>query len=170
MQQGKANDSCEEKIVCAQATESESSNSGKESSPRSRYSPPTAESGSGSYNYDYYDEDYDEDNSNSSHSQSEHPTLGTKSDIQDVDEEDDNESTDDSRGISVTASQTCISDRQFFLSFNYSWIPHCDCQGFYEPVQCWMKGDQMECWCSTRNGSMVGNRRTILSCTDPEQL
>ena len=152
MQQGEANESCEEKIMCIQATESESS--GQE------FGDSLPESGSGSDDY------HDEDDYDSSHFKSEHPTL---TDIQNLDVEDDKESTD-LQEVSVIGSPTCNIDRQLFLSFNYAWIPHCDCHGFYEPVQCWMKGGQLECWCSTRTGSMIGNTRTILSCTDPEQL
>lgn len=151
VQQGEANESCEEKIVCIRDQVAESDSSGQEFED----SPP-AESGSGSY--DYYDED------NSFHSKPEHPTL---SDDQDLDEEDNNK---ESTEVSLIGSPTCNSDREFFLSFNFAWIPHCDCQGFYEPVQCWTKGGQLECWCSTRTGSLVANTRTVISCTDLQQL
>jgi hypothetical protein len=150
VQQGDAGDSCEEKIMCIQPIESDSSGEEFEDS--------LPEPGSGSYDYnDGYD---------STHSEPEHPTL---TDIQELDEEDDKESTD-SQKISVIGSPTCNSEREFLLSFNYAWIPHCDCQGFYEPVQCWIKGGQLECWCSTRAGSMISNTRMLYSCTDPEQL
>ena len=155
MQQEDANDSsCEEKMVCIQAPEPDSSGQEFEDS--------HSESGSGSYDYHEYDE-YD-----STHPESEHPT---QIDTQELDEEGNKESTD-SQTTSVMVSPTCDSERQFFLDFNYAWIPHCDCQGYYEPVQCWMKGqgDQLECWCSSKTGSMISNTRTLLSCTDPQQL
>lgn len=153
MQQEDANDRCEEKMVCIQATEPDSSGQEFEDS--------HSESGSGSYDYHVHDEHYD-----STHSEPEHPTL---TDTQELDEEDDRESTD-SQMTPVIGSPTCDSDRQFLLGFNYAWIPHCDCQGYYEPVQCWMKGGQLECWCSSRSGFLIGNTRTVFSCTDSQQL
>ena len=153
VQQEDTNDSsCEEKMVCIQATERDSSGQETEDN--------HSESGSGSYDYQEYDE-YD-----STHPKSEHPAL---TDTQEEDGED-NEESIDPQTTSVMVSPTCDSERQFFLNFNYAWIPHCDCQGYYEPVQCWMKGGQLECWCSSRAGSMIANTRTVLSCTDPQQL
>ena len=150
MQQGEPGESCEEKVICIQSTDSEPS--GQESSDS------LSEEGSG--NYDYSDGD-------GSGVKSVQNQIDFQS--QEEEEEEDEENTETSSNP-VIVSPMCESDREFFLSFNYEWIPRCDCHGFYEPVQCWVKGGQLECWCSTRTGSIIGNTRTIISCTDPEQL
>ena len=149
MQQGEADESCEEKIVCTEPTELESS--GQEVSDDHN-----SEEGSGSYDYSDGDD---------SDAKSEHPTTLTHS--QDQEEED--KDSIESQETPVIGSPTCEGDRELLLSYNHPWIPRCDCHGFYDPVQCQLKGGQLECWCSTKTGYIISNTRTIFNCVDPEQ-
>ena len=153
MQEGETEESsCEEKVMCIQPTESESS--GQE------FGDDLPESGSGNY-------DYSEDDSEASHSKSEQYSTLT-----DAAEEANKESTDlqEISSNSATVTATCEEERDFFLSYDYKWIPHCNCHGFYSPVQCWVQEGQLECWCSTRNGLSIANTRRTFDCTNPEEL
>lgn len=136
---------CEEKDVCVHPAESAELD--HEPSGQSADDDLDLESGSGSY----YEFDSEHDTPLSSEN------IST-SEVQDQSNE--------------FETSTCESDKQLFLSVNYNWIPHCNCKGFYAPVQCWLlQGGQLECWCSTAaKGIVIGNSRKRITCTDPAEL
>ena len=73
---------------------------------------------------------------------------------------------------SISVMSTCESDRELFLSIGHAWIPHCSCDGFYMPVQCWHNKDgQFECWCSTAaHRHIVGDSRRVITCNDSSEV
>ena len=114
-------------------------------------------SGSGSTGYDYETDVFIDDQLQTSH-----PSL--------PDSGAENGTTTLQDFINVTS--TCESDKELFLGIGHPWIPHCSCDGFYTPVQCWHNVDgQFECWCSTAAlGHIVGGSRRVITCKDPSKV
>ena len=61
---------------------------------------------------------------------------------------------------------TCKQDQEFYRQFHSSWLPHCDCDGYYHPVQCFTQPHSQvtSCWCSTKYGSEVLGTRVNVEC------
>lgn len=74
----------------------------------------------------------------------------------------------------VTISPKCKEDRKFYERFKLPWKPDCDCQGYYNSVQCSNESNKLNkdepadiyCWCSTVLGNEVMGTRIKLDCDD----
>lgn len=49
-----------------------------------------------------------------------------------------------------------------------AWVPQCDCEGFYQPIQCMEiepGTEMMTCWCSSAYGAEMYQSRRTFNCT-----
>ena len=69
----------------------------------------------------------------------------------------------------ISAQESCQVVRDYYIKNHPSWAPDCDCEGNYKTVQC-SKNDQgeVQCWCSSPNGSEIESTRKTINCLDPQ--
>ena len=62
----------------------------------------------------------------------------------------------------------CKRNQKFFEQLDSQWIPYCDCDGYYHPVQCFIRPNSqaMTCWCSTKFGSEISGTRVNVECDE----
>lgn len=58
----------------------------------------------------------------------------------------------------------CPQERESFLNSSWDtsgiWVPTCDCQGYYKPIQC----EGSRCWCSTRKDGFLRGEKKDFDC------
>lgn len=68
--------------------------------------------------------------------------------------------------IEVPSAGGCSVMHKFLREKHFSWVPACDCHGYFKKVQCDTMGDDQTCWCSTRGGSEEAFTRMTLNCNN----
>lgn len=113
---------------------------------------------------DYEDyEDYDEDDDIIIELDSEEEEYPEE----EYQEEDVSEETEDVLNEETDLSPGCLSHQKHRKSINSTWIPQCDCKGYYRSVQCAVESSQksLTCWCSTAYGSRMSSS-IVVDCTN----
>ncbi len=64
---------------------------------------------------------------------------------------------------------TCRKHQDMFKTILSPWIPYCDCEGYFHPIQCWSFSQYTTCWCSTKLGAEVSGTRIKMECSDSEE-
>ena len=72
--------------------------------------------------------------------------------------------------VSIPAHKGCHTAKEFFIKHSLRWVPDCDCEGHYKPIQCLEIDKETQCWCSTQSGSEIQNSRKTINCTDPHSM
>ncbi len=68
----------------------------------------------------------------------------------------------------IDLSSDCIENREYHKSINSSWIPQCDCKGYYRLVQCKIELElpkPLTCWCSSQFGAQISQSLSTVDCS-----